>query len=336
MITSIKLTDNGVKVLDQTKLPDDEIYLNLILLDDMIDAIKQLVVRGAPLIGVAAAYGMVLAARQFEKENNLTKQNLLDSNQKLKASRPTAVNLMWVCDQIKNIICQETSTKNLTELLTDFALHIHNDDRLRCEKMGINGSRLFDRPLQILTHCNTGFLATAGQGTALSVIYELHKKGLVKNVWVDETRPLLQGGRLTAWECEKLGIPFTGISDNMAASVIAQGKVDVIFTGADRIAVNGDTANKIGTLNLAVLAHHFKIPFYIVAPKSTFDVSMPTGKEIPIEERHSEEVLQYKGKTVFPVNTSVYNPAFDVTPNQLISGIITDGGVFYPPFNFKT
>lgn len=330
MIQSIQFQNDSAIILDQTKLPDEEIYKTISHPDEMIAAIKNLEVRGAPLIGVSAAYGIVLAAILLKKKNQLQFSLLLEWIEKFRQSRPTAVNLMWACDQMKSVI--NSNKKIDIDLLSETAAHIHNDDIERCKNMGEFGSSLFEKPLNILTHCNTGFLATAGQGTALSVIFELHKKGLVKNVWVDETRPLLQGGRLTAWELKKSGIPYTGISDSMAASVMDQKKVDVIFTGADRVAANGDSANKIGTLGVAVIAKHFGIPFYIVAPTNTIDFSIQSGKEIPIEERKAEEVLSYKEKFIFPKESKVYNPAFDVTPNELISGIITDRGIAFPKF----
>lgn len=333
MIKSIEYQNGVVRILDQTMLPEEEIYIDIVRYEEMIDAIKTLKVRGAPLIGVSAAYGIVLGCSALSNEKSLTKSTAKEITELFRRSRPTAVNLMWACDKILDVINRnETDSQLLDELFT-CAISIHEDDKIRCEQIGKNGAGLFDRPVSILTHCNTGFLATAGQGTALSVIYELHKKGMIKNVWVDETRPLFQGGRLTAWECQKSGIPFTGISDNMAAYVMLQGKVDAVITGADRIASNGDSANKIGTLNLAVLANHFKIPFYIAAPENTIDRSIKNGSEIVIEERNPTEVLGYKGRAIFPEGSAVYNPAFDVTPNHLISGIITDVRVYRHPYH---
>lgn len=332
MIQSIKLENNSVIILDQTQLPDHEVYKTISDPDQMIEAIKKLEVRGAPLIGVSAAYGVLLAAIQLQKTNLLTQTNLFDWIEKFRNSRPTAVNLMWACDKIKSVATGKFDS-SIVENLKATAIEIHEDDIHRCRKMGEFGSQLFTEPISVLTHCNTGYLATAGQGTALSVIFELHKKGLIKNVWVDETRPLLQGGRLTAWELQKMKIPYTAISDNMAATVMNQGKVDAVFTGADRIASNGDSANKIGTLGVAVLAKHFGVPFYIVAPTNTIDFSVKSGKEIPIEERNKSEVLGYKGKLIFPENSEAYNPAFDVTPSELITGIITDHGSVFPDFS---
>jgi len=333
MIQSIKFQNNSVIILDQTQLPEIEIYKTISEPDQMIEAIKKLEVRGAPLIGVSAAYGILLAALRLKKENKLTQNNLIDWIERFRNSRPTAVNLMWACDKLKSIVSMTFDLESIVEKLKSASIEIHKDDIQRCKKMGEFGSALFKEPIHVLTHCNTGFLATAGQGTALSVIFELHKKNLIKNVWVDETRPLLQGGRLTAWELKKMNIPFTAISDNMAASVMSQGKVDAIFTGADRIASNGDSANKIGTLGVAVSAKHFGVPFYIVAPTNTIDFSIKSGKEIPIEERNKNEVLEYKGNAIFPEGSNAYNPAFDVTPNELISGIITDRGVVLPNFD---
>ncbi len=332
MIQSIKFEYNSVIILDQTQLPEKEIYKTISDPHQMIEAIQRLEVRGAPLIGVSVAYGILLAAIQLQKTNRLTLTNLLDWIEKFRNSRPTAVNLMWACDKIKSVATEKFDSL-IVETLKSTAMEIHEDDIHRCRKMGEFGSQIFSKPMNVLTHCNTGYLATAGQGTALSVIFEMHKKGLIKNVWVDETRPLLQGGRLTAWELQKMNIPYTAISDNMAATVMSQGKVDAVFTGADRIASNGDSANKIGTLGVAVLAKHFGVSFYIVAPTNTIDFSIKSGKEIPIEERNKSEVLQYKGKSIFPENSEAYNPAFDVTPSELITGIITDHGIVFPDFS---
>ena len=334
MITSIEYRNGKIKILDQTQLPEREVFVEIRRYEEMIDAIKKLKVRGAPLIGVSAAYGIFLGCQALSENKNLTKEKAIAIIEQFRQSRPTAVNLMWACDKMLEVVHQAENISELLDKLFECAVFIHQEDVVRCENIGKNGSSLFDRPINILTHCNTGFLATAGQGTALSVICELHKKSQIKNVWVDETRPLFQGGRLTAWECQKLGIPFTGISDNMAAYVMSQGKVDAVITGADRIASNGDSANKIGTLNLAVLANHYKIPFYIAAPENTIDRILSSGSEIVIEERAGSEVLGYKDKMIFPTGSLVYNPAFDVTPNHLISGIITDVRVYQFPYRF--
>jgi methylthioribose-1-phosphate isomerase len=339
---SIYFRGGRLYYLDQRQLPLREIYRECENLNQGYRAIKGLGVRGAPLIGVFAAYCVYLAVKDFKsvKKDKFLKRfdKALDY---LKSSRPTAVNLFWALERISRVVYAHSNLhiNRLKRLILKEARSIHREDVGLCLKMARAGLKLIKSGDGILTHCNTGFLAASGNGTALAVIYEAHRAYRDIKVFADETRPLLQGARLTAWELVKRGIDVTLISDNMAASLMRQKKIDKIFVGADRIAANGDTANKIGTYGVAVLAGYHKIPFYVVAPSSTFDLSLSTGNDIPIEQRPSGEV-----KTVFnrvriaPAKVKVYNPAFDVTPYRLISAIVTDGGIIFPPFrkNIKT
>jgi methylthioribose-1-phosphate isomerase len=279
-----------------------------------------MVVRGAPAIGIATAYGMALAA--------LHDQDLLKADQVLRASRPTAVNLFWALDRIRNL-----PVSTFEVILAD-AKNIEREDLEMNQRIGYHGATLIHSDANVMTICNTGALATAGHGTALGVIRSAHQQGKNIHVWSCETRPRQQGLRLTAFELLHDSIPFHSISDGMAATLMAQGKVDCVIAGADRIAANGDTANKIGTYMLAVLAKHHQIPFYIAAPSSTMDSSLKDGSGIPIEERGSEEITHIEGVQVAPDNCPTYNPGFDVTPGNLITAIITEAGVHYWPYDF--
>ena len=299
----LRLEDDAVVVLDQRRLPGEEVDLHCRTTADVADAIRTLAVRGAPAIGIAAAYGIALAAERGEDVDAALET--------LAASRPTAVNLRWALEAMRDEPTRERAER------------IHADEVERCRRMGAHAVELFPEGARVLTHCNAGGLATGGYGTALGAVRAAFEAGRVSHVWVDETRPLLQGGRLTAWELEQLGIPHAVITDGAAASFMARGQVDVIVTGADRIAANGDTANKIGTYGLAVLAAHHGLPLVVVAPTSTLDPSAATGAEIPIEERDPGEV-----SSRFPAR----NPAFDVTPGDLVSAIVTERGVHRPPF----
>ncbi len=299
----IRLEDDRVVLLDQRRLPQEQVDLECRSAADVAEAIRHLAVRGAPAIGVAAAYGYALAARNGE--------DLDEAARVLLESRPTAVNLAWALDRMQ------------ADPTPEAARRIHVDEVERCRRMAAHAADLVSPGARILTHCNTGGLATGGYGTALGAVRASHERGLVEHVWVGETRPLLQGARLTAWELERLGIPFAVFADSAAASLMAQGDVDCVLTGADRIAANGDTANKIGTYALAVLASHHGIPLYVVAPTSTIDSEIPSGAEIPIEERPPREVSER-----FPAR----NPAFDVTPAALIAAIVTEKGVHRPPY----
>lgn len=305
-----------LEILDQTLLPHEEVWHRIENPDDMIRQIKRLAVRGAPLIGVGAAVALAHYA-----ERGVNRDGILLALQRLRESRPTAVNLMNCLDRMKSEF-EKSNFENL--ILIREAEKIFDEDVSLCESMAIRGAEFIEDGDGILTHCNTGGLATVGIGTALGVIRKAYEQGKKIHVYVDETRPLLQGARLTTWELNKLNIPFTLICDNMAASLMAAGKVKKIFVGADRIALNGDVANKIGTYNVAIAANYHKIPFYVVAPKTTLDMNCKTGRQIPIEQRASNEVLGERGLTSAPV----WNPAFDVTPRALITHIILDDRLF--------
>ncbi|MCH9297094.1 S-methyl-5-thioribose-1-phosphate isomerase [Pantoea allii] len=323
--TSLQVRNNQLWILDQQALPQQQNWLPAHSVAQLVEHIHALRVRGAPLIGLSASLLLALLAEQGE-----TREQLAQSLAILRAARPTAVNLMNNLDRMK----QALEKPERVASLVDEALRLVNEDKQLCERIAEAGSALVKPGSQLLTHCNTGGLATAGVGTALGVIACAHQQGKVRNVWVDETRPLLQGGRLTAWELGELGVPYHLITDAMAASLMAAGNVDAIWVGADRIAANGDVANKIGTYSLAVLAHYHGIPFYVAAPHTTLDRLCPTGSAIPIEQRAASEVTGVAGSfgsvQWAPADARVYNPAFDVTPAALISGWVLDTGVVTP------
>ncbi len=334
-ISTIKWTDGCARIIDQRKLPNKLEYIYCRDVKTMWHAIKTLAVRGAPAIGVAAAYGVVLGLKDFTgKDKRRFLQQFERVSKYIGSSRPTAVNLFNALDRMKEVVeaHRHSSVPELKKSLKEEADAIYNEDRRVCRLMGDFGAKLIKSRQQIMTVCNAGALATVDYGTALGVMYSAKKQGKKFKVFACETRPLLQGARLTTWELLREGIDTTLICDNMAATVMRQGKVDAIFTGADRIAANGDTANKIGTYSLAVLAKHHGIPFYIVAPRSTFDLNIRSGKEIPIEERSAEEVKNFASLSTAPSKVKVYNPAFDVTHHSLITAIITEHGIIYPPF----
>ncbi len=330
----IEWKNEKLYILDQTLLPLAVNYIECTDYEQVCEAIKKLSVRGAPLIGVTASLAIVLASQQsIALDIDSMKKYLLNAAHDIRAARPTAVNLMWAVDRmIKIINADYVSKKTLKEAIRNEAFEIWEEDRQLCLMMGGHGLPLIPDEAVILTHCNTGSLAAAGDGTALSVIRHAHRSGKKIHVYVDETRPLLQGSRLTAWELTNDGIPFTLIADNMAAHVMRTKKVSLVITGADRIALNGDSANKIGTYGLSVLAKHHGIPFYITAPYSTIDLSIKSGNEITIEERSGDEVRSFGGIFCAPEKCRVYNPAFDVTPGELITAIITDKGIINPPY----
>ncbi len=333
-LETISFKNNRLSILDQTLLPAREEYLYLKNLDQVIEAIKSLRVRGAPAIGIVAAYGLVVHALTLKQAGQLNFENLMSAGDQLKQARPTAVNLAWAVDRMLNKVKGVNNPGELFSLLKEEALAIHQEDKQTCEKIGLHGSDLIKHKANILTHCNTGFLATGGIGTALGVVYKAAEQHKQIHVFVDETRPVGQGARLTYWELQKAHIPATLITDNMAGFLMKRGKVDIVITGADRIAINGDAANKIGTYALAVLANHHNIPFYIAAPISTFDISLDSGDQIPIEQRPKEEILTCWNLQANE-SVNVYNPAFDVTPAELISGIITEYGIITKPFKEK-
>ena len=340
MFKTICWHNGKIKIIDQTQLPSKLIYLNLSNLKDVGEAIRSLKIRGAPAIGLAAALGVALRMNQSSVKNySQFKKELKKATKKLSATRPTAVNLFWGLKRMENR-CKPVgvgfirpAVPELKKILLNEALLMLKEDDEICRKIGRYGASLIKNNSKILTHCNAGGLATAGFGTALGVIFSAKEQGKKISVYVDETRPLLQGARLTTWELKKHRIEATLICDNMAGFLMKQKKIDLVIVGADRIAANGDTANKIGTYSLAVLAKAHKIPFYIAAPLSTFDLKIKNGEKIPIEERDGKEVSRPFGKQIAPQGIKVYNPAFDVTPAKLITAIITEKGIIHPPFH---
>jgi len=322
--------DGQCVIIDQTKLPEDFIEINLNTAKDAWQAIKVLAVRGAPAIGVAAAYGMLLGVRKLKEISSFIAE-LNKTKDYLDSSRPTAVNLSWATTEMLKIgeaVAQTTQDVDLChKTLLEKAREIQSDDERRCVAIGQHGADLVPENGLCLTHCNAGALATAGAGTALSVFYAAQEQGKSFKVYADETRPLLQGGRLTAWELNKSGIDVTVICDSMAGFLMSQKKLDLIVVGSDRIAANGDIANKIGTYSVAVLAKEHNVPFYVAAPFSTFDMSLENGSQIPIEERMREEISTSNGKITVGKEVNVWNPAFDVTPAVYIEGIITEEGI---------
>lgn len=332
---AIRWNDKKLEILDQTLLPNEKISMIAHTYQEVAEAIINMKVRGAPAIGVSAAYGMVLAAQAFQgQDRERFISNLEGARRELAATRPTAVNLFWALDRMKEIWTDnpESSVDELIVLLEREARNIDYDDLERNKRLGNHGCELVPQDAVILTHCNAGALATSGYGTALGVIRSAQEKGRNIHVYADETRPLLQGSRLTVWELMEDGIPVTLITDNMAAYLMQQKKIDMVIVGADRIASNGDVANKIGTYGVAVLANYHGIPFYVAAPISTIDMTIESGNDIPIEERNQDEVRRVGGILVAPKDAAVYNPAFDVTPAKLISAIITEEGIIRPPY----
>jgi len=334
-IETIKWVNGSARIIDQTKLPGRLEYIDCRNVETMWQAIKRLSVRGAPAIGVAAAFGVLLGIQKFKGQDKLKFLKLFDETcDYLATSRPTAVNLFNMLNEMRaKVNCNpQADVALLKKLLFNQAMTIFKTDQDVCRRMGNHGAKLIKKGMQCLTVCNAGALATVDYGTALGVFYSAKRKAKKFSVYTCETRPLLQGARLTCWELLRQKIDTTLICDNMAASLMAKGQVDIIFTGADRIASNGDTANKIGTYMLAVLARYHGIPFYIVAPRSSFDLTIKTAKQIPIEERKSEEVTHFAGVATAPKGVKVYNPAFDVTPAHLITGIVTEYGIIHPPY----
>ena len=326
--------DDTLLFLDQRKLPKEEVFLPATTAQEVAQAIREMIVRGAPAIGIAAAIGLYLGVKDYQGDDLRGFLSLLREVKDLLAStRPTAVNLTWALNRMENVAVHSSlPVEKLKKKLKAEALRIWEEDINSNKKIGFLGATLFSSPVSILTHCNAGALATGGYGTALGVIRALHEKSLLKLVLVDETRPLLQGARLTAWELYKEEIPYRLITDNMAGYFMAKGLVDAVIVGADRIAANGDVANKIGTYSLAVLAKHHEIPFYVAAPTSTLDPSSPSGDVIPIEERKEAEVTSLAGVSICPEGTRAFNPAFDVTPWKFVTAIITEKGIARPPY----
>lgn len=335
-VKSIIYKEGTLTFLDQTKLPVESIFFEIKILEDCWDAIKQLKVRGAPAIGIGAAYGLLLAAQKapegsFESFYKVFKE----AKDYLATSRPTAVNLFWALDKMdkKALELKGQPVSEIKAALEVQAIAIQQEDEEVCRKIGEYGQEIITEGMGILTHCNAGTLATSKYGTALAPIYVAQEKGIDVKVFADETRPLLQGSRLTAYELKESGVDVTLITDSMAAMVMSKGWVQAAIVGCDRVAANGDAANKIGTYGVALLAKAHNIPFYVAGPLSTFDPETATGADIPIEERDPDEVRCGMGKQTAPADVKVFNPAFDVTPNELIAGIITEKGIIRAPYN---
>jgi methylthioribose-1-phosphate isomerase len=329
----------AVRLIDQTLLPGQLSFRDCTTIDDLAAAIRSLTVRGAPAIGIAAAYGLVLSCslgRRAGEQGAALAQRLQRDRAALAATRPTAVNLFWALDRMAGLITADQDPAALEAALLAEARAIHDQDVAMSRAMGQAGQALLPDRATVLTHCNAGALATGGYGTALAVVYAAHEAGKQVAVFADETRPLLQGARLTAWELQNQGIPVTVLPDAAAATLLREGRIDAVITGADRIAANGDAANKIGTYPLAVLAQRHGVPFYVAAPSSTIDPAMPDGAGIEIEQRDPEEVHRFGASRFTPSGVQAFNPAFDVTPAELITAIVTENGVHRPPFAFAS
>jgi len=330
---AIEWLGDRVKLLDQTKLPRKESYLELSRYQDIASAIVELKIRGAPAIGIAVSYGLALGALKIKAETpDDFRRELKAVSGALAATRPTARSLFRALERMEKVAEKGADVEGIKQALVDEAVKIHNEEAEATLTLSKLGAELLKDGSTILTHCNTGPLATGGYGTALGVIRQAFERGKKLKVIATETRPLLQGTRITAWELKQLKIPFTLITDSMAGYFMSRGEVDAVIVGADRIAANGDTANKIGTYTLAVLAKEHKVPFYVAAPLTTIDLALATGAEIPIEQRSPEEVTHIQGAAVAPAGIEAANPAFDVTPNKYITAIITEGGIIRKPF----
>lgn len=336
-IKTIEWVDTYSKMVDQTVIPYEYKFVNITSGHEMFDAIRNMIVRGAPAIGIAGAHGVILYAQSLAKENLSREEfvkKLIEKAEYMKTSRPTAVNLMWACEkQIEVIRNSKSDIKGIIEELKVNGIKLENEDIEINKKIGDFGAEVVPKGATILTHCNAGALATVGYGTALGVVRSAFAKDNTIQVFADETRPRQQGARITTFELAMDGIPVTLITDGMCSYFMKKGMIDMVVVGADRIAANGDTANKIGTYTVAIAAKYHNIPFYIAAPLSTIDISIATGAEIPIEERSHEEVTHINGKRICAEGVNIINPGFDVTPHELISGIITEKGILRPDYN---
>jgi len=359
-LPTIRLIKGAAEIIDQVLLPGRYVVRRLQTVDQVCEAIKALRVRGAPALGVTGAYGLLVAveekwrgdgAHYFDDKDEDSKgleefpadvtvddvRSLLDSAARtIGETRPTAVNLHWAIDRMAKVYRKNwTSTADMLRALRNEAVAIYREDLEMCRALGRHGAELLEDGAKVITHCNAGGLATSGFGTALGVVFAAVEAGKSVHVYADETRPLLQGARLTAWECIRNKIPVTLLVDGASSSLLSRGDISCAIVGADRIAANGDAANKIGTCNLAVVCHRYGVPFYVAAPSSTIDPSLADGSSIPIEERAADEVTSFAGVQTAPSETDTFNPAFDVTPADLIAGIITERGVLHPPYDFK-
>jgi len=334
LIPTVAWEDGAVVLIDQRRLPQEEVYLRCRDHREVAEAIKGMAIRGAPAIGVAAAMGIALGVRRSRAEGAELRSEFETICEDFARTRPTAVNLFWAIERIRRRFetTAVTGGQALRDTILQEALDIEAEDLAACRRMGDLGAELVPEGARLLTHCNAGALATAGYGTALGVVRSAARAGKVRRVFAGETRPYLQGARLTAWELTREGIPTTLITDSMAGHLMARSELDAVIVGADRIAANGDVANKIGTYPLAVLARENGIPFYVAAPVSTFDLARPSGEAIPIEERAPEEVTHHGGRRLAPEGVSVRNPAFDVTPNRYVTAIVCERGVARPPY----
>ncbi|HUN59910.1 MAG TPA: S-methyl-5-thioribose-1-phosphate isomerase [Candidatus Binataceae bacterium] len=331
-VKTIEWRGGAVRMIDQRLLPGREVVRIYRDYRGVAEAIRTMVIRGAPAIGVAAAMGVALGLKNY---NGARAKKRFDTvAAALRATRPTAVNLAWALERMRQVLDSslEMDSAKLFRRMIDEAVSIHDEDIAANRRLGENGATLLDSSSVVLTHCNAGALATAGYGTALGVVRAAREAGKQIEVFADETRPFLQGARLTAWELHKDGIPVTVIADNMAGSLLASGKIDCVIVGTDRTAANGDVANKIGTYPLAVLAHRHSVPFYVAAPLSSIDMDCASGAEIPIEQRDAREVSEFAGRAITPKGVKVFNPAFDVTPAELVTAIITERGVARKPY----
>jgi methylthioribose-1-phosphate isomerase len=338
MLPTIDLQDDAIIMVDQRKLPAEEVYVRCRTAPEVAKAIRTMVIRGAPAIGVAAAYGIALGMKRSTAKG--TRQFAVDFQKTcdlMAGTRPTAVNLFWAIDRMKRAFSDGAqageSPEELVLRLQREAKAIHDEDVANCRSMGGHGAQVVPDGARVLTHCNAGALATAGYGSALGVIRAAVEQGKRVAVFADETRPFLQGARLTAWELVREGIDTTVITESMAGPLMRAGEIDLVVVGADRIAANGDTANKIGTYTVAVMAKEHSLPFYVAAPLSTIDLSTPDGDHIPIEERDQREVSHLGASQLTPVGANIRNPAFDITPHRYITGIITERGILYPPYS---
>jgi methylthioribose-1-phosphate isomerase len=334
VVPTVKWEDGAVVMIDQRRLPAEEAYLRCREPRDVANAIKDMAIRGAPAIGVAAAFGIALGVRNSRGQGAALRGELEALVELFRATRPTAVNLFWAIERMERRFERDAGAGSAAQRdgLLQEAQAIHDEDVAACRRIGDLGAALLPQDARVLTHCNAGALATAGYGTALGVIRSAARDGKIRQVFADETRPYLQGARLTAWELMKDGIPTTLIADNMAGHMMATRHVDAVIVGADRIAANGDVANKIGTYSLAVLAKENGIPFYVAAPVSTFDLKTASGEGIPIEERAAQEITHHGGRRLAPEGVAVRNPAFDVTPNRYLTAIVCERGVARAPY----
>jgi methylthioribose-1-phosphate isomerase len=332
LVPTVKWDGDAVVMIDQRRLPDEQVFLRCRDHREVAEAIRGMAIRGAPAIGVAAALGLALGVSASAAEGEALRGEFDVMCRDLAATRPTAVNLFWAIERMRRRFAERAPARSLRDDLLREALAIQEEDLESCRRMGDLGADLLPAEARVLTHCNAGALATAGYGTALGVIRSAARQGKIRQVFADETRPYLQGARLTAWELLEDGIPTTLIADNMAGFMMARGEVNAVVVGADRIARNGDVANKIGTYSVAILAREHDIPFYVAAPVSTIDLDTVDGSAIPIEERSPDEITHHGGKRLAPAGVAVRNPAFDVTPARYVTAIVCERGVLRPPY----